>query len=172
MTAIRRAGNRIRRRAGRRPRGERGSLSVVTVLWSLVIVMVAALVIDGGLAISQRERAADLADQAARAEAQNVAQDPLRTSAAAQIAGDDCARAQAYLASAAGSIHYGTASIDEGYGNEGAGGGPDGCALSGPVPGNTVSVSVHLTYAPFVFDLFGGAITVTETGTATATAGD
>lgn len=172
MTAIRRLGRRIRLRVSRRTRGERGSLSVVTVLWSLVIVMVAALVIDGGLAISQRERAADLADQAARAEAQNIDQGTLRTSAAAQIAGDDCARAQAYLASAAGSIHYGTAGIDQGYGNEGAGEGPDGCALSGAAPGNTVSVSVHLTYAPFVFDLFGGTITVTETGTATAATGD
>ena len=164
-----------RRRPPGRPlrrRDARGSLSVVVVLWSLVIVMVAALVIDGGLAISQRERAADLADQAARAEAQNIDQQTLRGSGAAQIAGDDCARAEAYLASAAGSIHYGTASIDQGYGNEGSGGGPDGCGLSGAAPGNTVTVSVHLTYAPFVFDLFGGVITVTETGTATAATGN
>lgn len=146
-------------------------MSVVAVLWSLVIVMVAALVIDGGLAISQRERAADLADQAARAEAQNLDQTVLRGSGDAQIAADDCARAQAYLASVAGSIHYGTASIDQSYGNEGAGQSPDGCDLSGDAPGNSVSVSVHLTYSPFVFDLFGGTVTVTETGTATAATG-
>ena len=35
-----------------------------------------------------------------------------------------------------------------------------------------MTVSVHLTYSPFVFDLFGGTITVTETGTATAATGD
>jgi Flp pilus assembly protein TadG len=151
-------------------------MSVVVVLWSLVIVMVAGLVIDGGLAISQRERAADLADQAARAEAQNIDQATLRASGAAQIAADDCARAEAYLASAVGSIHYGKASIDQAYGNEGVSGGasgtPDGCALSGAAPGNAVTVSVHLTYSPFVFDLFGGTVTVTETGTATAATGD
>lgn len=162
----------MRAAAAARVRDERGSMSVVVVLWALVITMVAALVIDGGLAISQRERAADLADQAARAEAQNVDQNALRTSGAAQIAADDCGRALAYLAGAAGSVHYGTAEIDQGYGNEGADGGPDGCALSSAAPGNTVTVSVHLTYSPFVFDLFGGTITVTETGTATAATGD
>lgn len=155
-----------------RTRGERGSLAVVTVMWSLVILMLAGLVIDGGLAISQRERAADLADQAARAEAQNIDQGTLRADGTAEIASDDCGRAEAYLTAAAGSISYGTASIDQGYGNEGTGGGADGCALSAAVPGNTVSVSVHLTYSPFVFDLFGGTITVTETGTATAATGD
>ena len=110
---------RIRAAASARVRDERGSMSVVVVLWALVITMVAALVIDGGLAISQRERAADLADQAARAEAQNVDQGALRASGAARIASDDCMRAAAYLAAAAGSIHYGTASIDTDYGNEG-----------------------------------------------------
>jgi Flp pilus assembly protein TadG len=157
-------------RPTRRERDERGSMSVVVVLWSLVIVMVAALVVDGGLAISQRERAADLADQAARAEAQNIDQNALRGSGAAQIAPDACARAQAYLAAAASSIHYGTASIDSSFGNEGPGRSADGCELPTQAPGNSVTVSVHLTYSPFVYDLFGGTITVTETGTATATA--
>jgi Flp pilus assembly protein TadG len=147
-------------------------MSVIAVMWSLVLVMLAALVIDGGLAISQRERAADLADQAARAEAQNIDQATLRQSGAAQIAEDGCARADAYLASAADSIHYGTADIDQGYGNEGGNGAPDGCSLSGAAPGNAVTVQVQLTYSPFVFDLFGGTVTVTESGTATAATGD
>jgi Flp pilus assembly protein TadG len=147
-------------------------MSLIAVMWSLVLVMLAALVIDGGLAISQRERAADLADQAARAEAQNIDQGTLRRTGAAEIAADDCARADAYLASAAASIHYGTANIDTGYGNEGGTGAPDGCALSGAAPGNAVTVQVRLTYAPFVFDLFGGTVTVTESGTATAATGN
>ncbi len=147
-------------------------MTVFVVLWSLVIVMVAALVIDVGLAISQRERAADLADQAARAEAQSLNTVALRQSGGAVIQDDDCQRAQAYLAAAANSVHYGDASIDAGFGNEGAGGGPDGCRLDGDVPGNSVTVSVHLTYSPFVFDLFSGTVTVTETGTATAATGN
>jgi Flp pilus assembly protein TadG len=166
------------RRKSRRVRDDRGSLTIFMVLWSLVIVMVAALVIDVGLAISQRERAADLADQAARAEAQNVSTDALRQSGAAVIASDDCGLATQYVASAASSIHYGTATINTGYGSsngvdEGTGGAPDGCVLSSlTLPGNTVTVSVNLTYTPFVFDLFSGSVTVTETGTATAATGN
>lgn len=173
MTAIRRLGRRIRLRAGSRTRGERGSLSVVTVLWSLVIVMVAALVIDGGLAISQRERAADLADQAARAEAQNLDLGNLRQHGTATIVNDDCQRATAYLKNlnVLKTVNAGaSAALDTTFGNEGVNRSHDGCELG---PGNTVTVSVNITYRPLVFDpIFGGgSITVNETGTATVQAG-
>jgi Flp pilus assembly protein TadG len=159
-------------RARRDPkRDERGSFTIFVVLWSLVIVMVAALVIDVGLAISQRERAADLANQAARAEAQDLSTVVLRQSGATEIQDDNCQEAIDYLAAAASSVHYGTASIDRGFGDE-------GCQLNPPVsggpavaPGNSVTVQVQLTYSPFVFDLFSGTVTVTESGTATAAAG-
>jgi len=144
---------------------ERGSMTVFVVIWSLVIVMVAALVIDVGLAISQRERAADLANQAARAEAQDLSAVALRQGGGAEIMDDDnCARAADYVAAAASSIHYGTASIDTQFGD-------NGCQLSAPAPGNSVTVQVQLTYSPFVFDLFAGTVTVTESGTATAATG-
>jgi Flp pilus assembly protein TadG len=155
-----RPGLRPRVRRGRK-RDERGSFTIFVVLWSLVIVMVAALVIDVGLAISQRERAADLANQAARAEAQNLSTLVLRQSGGIQIQGG-CGEAQAYLTSAAGSVHYGTASLDTGFGD-------GGCQLN--APGNSVTVQVQLTYSPFVFDLFSGTVTVTESGTATAAVG-
>jgi Flp pilus assembly protein TadG len=148
-----------------RRRDERGSMTVFVVLWSLVIVMVAALVIDVGLAVSQRERAADLADQAARAEAQNLSTASLRQSGGAVIQDDGCLRATDYLANAAVSIHYGTAALNTGFGN-------GGCEVVGNAPGNSVTVSVNLTYSPFVFDLFSGTVTVTETGTATAATGN
>ena len=148
-----------------RRRDERGSMTVFVVLWSLVIVIVAALVIDVGLAISQRERAADLADQAARAEAQNLSTASLRQTGAAVIQDDGCLRATDYLANAASSIHYGTAVLTTGFGN-------GGCQVVGNAPGNSVTVSVSLTYSPFVFDLFSGTVTVTETGTATAATGN
>ena len=153
-----------RGRPGRR-RDERGSFTVFVVLWSVVIVMVAALVIDVGLAISQRERAADLADQAARAEAQNLSTNTLRASGGAQIQDDGCDRAHQYLTDVLSSIDYGQAAINGGFGE-------DGCELSADAPGNSVTVSVQLTYSPFVFDLFGGTVTVTETGTATAATGN
>jgi Flp pilus assembly protein TadG len=140
-------------------------MTVFVVLWSLVIVMVAGLVIDVGLAIAQRQRAADLADQAARAEAQNLSTVALRQSGGAEIMDDNCQRATTYLANAVSSIHYGTAALDTSFGN-------GGCQLSAAAPGNSVTVSVSLTYSPFVFDLFAGTVTVTETGTATAATGN
>ncbi len=140
-------------------------MTVFVVLWSLVIVMVAALVIDVGLAISQRERAADLADQAARAEAQNLSTVSLRQRGGAVIQDDGCLRATDYLANAVSSIHYGTAALNTSFGN-------GGCELAGNGPGNSVTVSVNVTYSPFVFDLFSGSVTVTETGTATAATGN
>jgi Flp pilus assembly protein TadG len=143
-------------------RDERGSMTVFVVLWSLVIVMVAALVIDVGLAISQRERAANLADQAARAEAQDLNTATLRQNGTVQIVDDGCLRASTYLADAANSIHYGTATLDTSAG--------DGCTFA--AAGDAVTVSVDLTYSPFVFDLFGGTVTVNETGTATAATGN
>jgi Flp pilus assembly protein TadG len=153
-----RPGLRVRRDA---KRDERGSFTIFVVLWSLVIVMVAALVIDVGLSISQRERAADLANQAARAEAQNLSTLVLRQSGGIQIQGG-CGEADAYLTSAASSVHYGTAKLDTGFGD-------GGCQLN--APGNSVTVQVQLTYSPFVFDLFSGTVTVTESGTATAAVG-
>ena len=140
-------------------------MTVFVVLWSLVIVMVAALVIDVGLAISQRERAADLADQAARAEAQNLSTDSLRQTGGAVIQDDGCLRAADYLTNAATSFHYGSAALTAGFGN-------GGCEVVGNTAGNSVTVSVSLTYSPFVFDLFSGSVTVTETGTAIAATGN
>jgi len=144
----------LRARRGAK-RDERGSFTIFVVLWSLVIVMVAALVIDVGLAISQRERAADLANQAARAEAQDLSTVVLRQSGGIQIQGG-CAEADSYLNAAKSSIHYGTPAIE-------------GCTLDAAA--NSVTVTVSLTYTPFVFDLFSGTVTVTETGTATAAVG-
>jgi Flp pilus assembly protein TadG len=160
--------------SGRR-RDERGSMTVFTILWALVILLLAALAIDGGLAISQRESAADLADQAARTEAENLNPQTLRGSGKPVILQDGCALARQYMASAKSSVHYGTATIvGQFYDN--------GCDYSsvtvpsskggGVVTSSSVTVEVTLTYSPFIFNIFGGPITVTETGTAFAQAGD
>jgi Flp pilus assembly protein TadG len=166
----------IRGPAGRQ-RDERGSLTVFTVVWAITILLLAALAIDGGLAISQRERAADIADQAARTDAEGLALQPLRDSGQVQIQDDECALARAYVAKAAEDIHDGTAYVDDDFG------GHDGCdyftetvpsadGQPGAAEVTAVTVEVHLTYSPFVFDLFTGPLMVTETGTAFAQAGD
>ncbi len=82
-----------------------------------------------------------------------------------KIDDDDCALAQAYLASSAASIDYGKADTDRHYGE-------NGCELNNNLPGNMVTVEVQLTYSPFVFDIFNGTLTVTESGSAVAQRGD
>jgi Flp pilus assembly protein TadG len=51
---------------------ERGSLSLFAVIFTLVVLMLAGLVYDGGLAIAARQRAADVAESAARAGANAI----------------------------------------------------------------------------------------------------
>jgi len=55
------------RKRGLRWRGDRGTLSLFVVLFTPVVVLLAGLLVDGGIAINARERAADVAQQAARA---------------------------------------------------------------------------------------------------------
>ena len=144
-------------------------MAVLAVMWALVLVMLAALAIDGGLAISQHERAADLADEAARAEAQNLVPQDLRDGRGVVIAPDpNCSLARAYLTSAAASVHFGKATV-EGCSYPTTTQSPPG---AGQVSTDSVTVQVQLTYSPFVFDIFGGTITVNESGTAFAQSGD
>jgi Flp pilus assembly protein TadG len=150
------------RRESREDR-ERGSATFIMIGWAVVLWVLFSVVVDVGLAISQREQAAALADQAARAEAQNLNLNNLRTSGALTIAQDGCARAGGYLV-AVKNTHRGTATLHTAYGVQG-----NGCKWG---PGNSVSVSVDLTYQPLVLDIFGvGTITVNETGTATVQSG-
>ncbi|MFG2312356.1 pilus assembly protein TadG-related protein [Streptomyces sp. NPDC048566] len=59
--------------AARGARGDdRGSGAGAVIVFALVFLSLAAFVIDGGMSISKRERAADIAEQAARFAAQDV----------------------------------------------------------------------------------------------------
>ncbi|MGV9304791.1 TadE/TadG family type IV pilus assembly protein [Nonomuraea sp. NPDC003727] len=86
--------------------GERGSMSVFTVLFSVVVFLLAGLLVDGGAAINARLRAADVAEQAARAGADRIDVEHLRQTGQARLLGQDevCARAaevvEAYSAAA------------------------------------------------------------------------
>lgn len=151
---------------------EDGSATFIMIGWALVFWVLLSVVVDVGLGISQRQRAADLADQAARAEAQNLVPGTLYTHGAAVIGADACAQARAYLSDpdVRDTVRAGgRVKLDTAFGNEGPGGSADGCRLG---PGNSVTVSVDITYRPLVFDRVfgGGSITVTQTGTATVQA--
>ncbi|MFD9306320.1 pilus assembly protein TadG-related protein [Streptomyces sp. NPDC060048] len=51
---------------------DRGSGAGALIIFSILFLALAAFVVDGGMAISQRERAADVAEQAARYAAQDI----------------------------------------------------------------------------------------------------
>jgi Flp pilus assembly protein TadG len=57
---------------------DRGTIAMYTVLFTPVVLLLAGLLVDGGLAIHARQRAADMAEQAARAGADQIDTDELR----------------------------------------------------------------------------------------------
>lgn len=74
---------------------ERGSMSVFTVLFSVVVFLLAGLLVDGGAAINARLLAADVAEQAARAGADRIDVEHLRATGTARLLGEGevCGRA-------------------------------------------------------------------------------
>ncbi|OUD03439.1 TadE/TadG family type IV pilus assembly protein [Streptomyces swartbergensis] len=56
---------------------DRGSGAGAVIIFALVFISLSAFVIDGGLSISKRERAADIAEQAARYAAQDIDREAL-----------------------------------------------------------------------------------------------
>lgn len=59
-------------------RAERGSATVFVIGMSLMLLVCAGLVVDGGLALNARQRAADDAEQASRLAADSIDVDELR----------------------------------------------------------------------------------------------
>jgi Flp pilus assembly protein TadG len=59
-------------------RDERGSFTFAVVFWLLMTMMLAGLVVDGALSITTRQRVGNIAEQAARAAANDLNQDELR----------------------------------------------------------------------------------------------
>ncbi|MFC7645034.1 pilus assembly protein TadG-related protein [Streptosporangium lutulentum] len=60
-------------------------MSIFTVLFSVVVFLLAGLLVDGGAAINARLRAADVAEQAARAAADQVDVEYLRETGQARL---------------------------------------------------------------------------------------
>ncbi|MBC6464708.1 pilus assembly protein TadG-related protein [Actinomadura alba] len=71
-----------------------------TVIFALFVILLAGLLVDGGLAIHARQRAADIAEQAARAAADDIDVGLLRTTGELRIAdaGTACAKARRLVA--------------------------------------------------------------------------
>lgn len=78
MTAARGPFEAVRRRLRGLPLADRGSGAAAVIIFAIVFMALAAFVVDGGLSISKRERAADIAEQAARYAAQDINIEQLR----------------------------------------------------------------------------------------------
>ncbi|MFF0728636.1 TadE/TadG family type IV pilus assembly protein [Streptomyces sp. NPDC004134] len=80
---------------------DRGSGAGAVIIFAFLFMALAAFVVDGGLAISQRERAADIAEQAARYAAQDTDKEALyegQTELEAPIRHENCnSRVQEFM---------------------------------------------------------------------------
>jgi Flp pilus assembly protein TadG len=125
-----------------RPSGERGSFTFAVIFWALIAMMLAGLVVDGGLAITERQRAGDIAEQAARAGAEVLNPDDLRQGTLVIEADAACNRAQAV--GAASGLPAGAVVCDV-----------PGTAVTST--GQTVpalTVHVKITYSPILLGMF------------------
>lgn len=137
------------RRAGRGADDERdrGTFSLFTAIFAVFVIMLAGLVVDGGLAIHARERAADIAEQAARAGANDIDLTALRQTGEPSVdTATACEKARELAASYADQIHAW------------------GCA---PSP-DQVSVTITIQVEPQLLDIIPGLGPFNMQSTATA----
>jgi Flp pilus assembly protein TadG len=136
---------------------DRGSGAGAVIIFALVFLSLSAFVIDGGLSISQRERAADIAEQAARYAAQDIDKEALfrDEGGPAPINYQNCdARVRAFAAK---------------MGMTGADMSASHCTAANA---QEVAVEVQLTYQPVLTGLFySNSITVHGTSTAESVVG-
>lgn len=136
-------------RAGGRARAarDRGTVSMFTAIFALFVIMLAGLLVDGGLAIHARERAADIAEQAARAGADDIDVGALRQTGQPTI-NQDTACDKAYQLATT-------------YGEK--------LSAWGCVPSAAeVRVTITITVQPQLLNILPGIGTFTMTSTATA----
>lgn len=65
---------------------DQGTMAMFTAIFALFVILLAGLLVDGGSAIHARERAADIAEQAARAAADDLDEPYLRQTGQIRIA--------------------------------------------------------------------------------------
>ena len=122
---------------------DEGAVTVFVVVLTAALLVTAGLVIDGGYALAARQEAASVAEQAARAGADALSRDSIRTGGPLRV---DPAAANAAV----------TRYLDAGD-HEG----------SASVAGDAVTVSVRITRRTAILSAFGiDTLTATETATA------
>ncbi|HEY5836526.1 TadE/TadG family type IV pilus assembly protein [Streptomyces sp.] len=119
---------------------DRGSGAAAVLIFALVFMALAAFVVDGGLSISKRERAADIAEQAARYAAQNIDEAALRTAPTGSQPVIITAECDARVRSFAQQSGLDPADVAA-----------SGCTFTSA---NRVEVTVQLTYQPMLTGFF------------------
>lgn len=142
---------------GQRADCERGSVAVFTVVFAIAVIFLTALILDGGIAMNAKERAADIAEQAARAAADNIDVATLRSTGNAAIGPGACPLASTLVAAYAQGSHTGVDAVTSAT--------MDTCAA--PVGADAATVQVTITTNPLIPGVLGS---FTETAQASATA--
>src|SRR5215469_10190122 len=151
----------LRRVGPREPgAGERGSVAVFTAVFAFAVLLLLALLVDGGNALNARERAADLAEQAARAAATDLSIPALRANPSTVLI--DWNTACGYAAAAVRGFSEASVSMTMTYC------GPPRTGAANP--DTTATVSVQVSTTPIFLGF--GAMTATVTQSATAACGN
>ena len=130
-------------------RTDRGSGAAAVIIFALLFLALAAFVVDGGLSISKRERAADIAEQAARYAAEDIDTAALRQGGSGDpvIVTADCPARVAEFAAQSGDDVTSSRCVS--------------------ATADRVEVQITLTYRPVMTGFFyDHAITVTGTAAA------
>ncbi len=132
---------------GSRTGGDRGSVTVLVVFFAIIALALAGLLVDIGHALNARERAADIAEQAARAGANDIDVAALRSGIVAIDTTTACADALNLVAA---------------YGARGGFAATGNCAPPSP---QQITVTVYVTTRPLIAAALG-SFTVHATATA------
>jgi len=134
-------------------RSDRGSGAIALILAALLFMVIAGFLIDTGRAIHQRDRAADVAEQAARYAANHISADDLRNGGGVVIDSTGC-----------------TTNVQDFVRQDGFSGDDISASVCTAASGNSVTVRVRLTYQPLLLSTLSSSGSVTVWGYATAQA--
>ena len=143
-----------------RLKGDRGSVSAWVVIFAAVSIVLLVMLVDGGQAMLTKVRVADIAEQGARAAADDVDTGNLRATGTVTLAAGYCDPATSIVNDYMASAQLGTATTS--------------CQVpSDPPPGvpELVSVTVSVKVNP-ILPLIFTAFTVTSTQSATVFCGN
>ena len=135
---------------------DRGSVTVYTVVFAITVMFLLALILDGGIAMNAKQRAADVAGQAARAAADTINVAVLRQTGVAELGPGACVAAARLVSTYAQQLSTG---VDRATGTAMV-------SCQAPPGARVASVTVTVSTSPLVPGVFGP---FHETVTASAT---